>query len=120
MWNNGDPPLAVEVASCEKINFSRNQMPAASATVFVGELNLVVFEVRQLKGFSWKCSLCLDSAVGSASRARACLSFCSRSEGWGPWTLENPVVSMWDRRSLLGSWEFLFPVSLGKLGYRVA
>ena len=36
----------------------------AAAPVFTGGSNLVVFEVRWLKGFGWQCCLCLNSAVG--------------------------------------------------------
>ena len=35
----------------------------AAAPVFTGGSNLMVFEVRRLKGFGWQCCLCLNSAV---------------------------------------------------------
>ena len=87
-------------------------MPTAVAPVFTGASNLVVFEVRRLKGFGWQCCLCLNSAVGLelAGRGPAFLfALVPRAWGLAP---EDLVISMWtgsgsaESPGLLG-----FPVS---------
>lgn len=91
----------------------------AAAPVFTGGSNLVVFEVRQLKGFGWQCCLCLNSAVGYSWRAEGLpfLLHWFQGQGARPQRIQSSACGQRvSPQSLLVSWDFLSPVSPGKLG----
>ena len=79
----------------------------------------MVFEVRRLKGFGWQCCLCLNSAVSLqlVGRGLPFLLHWFQGQGAQPQRIQSSRCGQEvSPQSLLVSWDFLSPVSPGKLG----
>lgn len=118
MLKNTGLVVAVEVASCEKVNESLKLMPEITKVISCKKTGLgVACGIRQQKGVHWICTVCLITAIDRTISQSAIASMVVPKAGCSgrPCILEDPIAGTGKE----GSFGLNLHVFLGKPNCKV-